>query len=101
MDGFSLTTPEQVGKTLAARVKELRLARGWKQATLAQRSGVTLASLRRFEESGRVSLQNLLDLAFALNRLDDFYALFQAPRASSLAELEAGEKRAARKRGRI
>lgn len=101
MNGFSLATPEQVGKTLAGRIKELRLARGWKQATLAQRSGVSLASLRRFEESGRVSLQNLLDLAFALNRLDDFDALFQAPRASSLAELEAGEKRTARKRGRI
>jgi HTH-type transcriptional regulator / antitoxin HipB len=101
MDGFSLATPEQVGKTLAGRVKELRLARGWKQATLAQRSGVSLASLRRFEESGRVSLQNLLELAFALNRLDDFDALFQAPRASSLAELEAGEKQTARKRGRI
>ena len=101
MDGFLLATPEQVGKTLAGRIKELRLARGWKQATLAQRSGVTLASLRRFEESGRVSLESLLDLAFALNRLDDFDAVFQAPRASSLAELEAGEERPARKRGRI
>ena len=101
MNGFSLKTPEDVSRTLAARMKELRLGRGWKQATLAQRSGVSLASLRRFEESGRVSLQNLLDLAFALNRLDDFEALFQASRASSLAELEAGEKRPARKRGRI
>jgi DNA-binding XRE family transcriptional regulator len=76
MNGFSLETPENVSRTLATRVKELRLARGWKQATLAQRSGVSLASLRRFEESGRVSLQNLLDLAFALNRLDDFDTLF-------------------------
>jgi HTH-type transcriptional regulator/antitoxin HipB len=101
MNGFSLETPESVSSTLATRIKELRLARGWKQATLAQRSGVSLASLRRFEESGRVSLQNLLALAFALNRLDDFDALFQGPRASSLAELEAGEKRPARKRGRI
>jgi|SRR5215203_7539631 len=101
MDGFSLATPEQVSRTLAARIKALRLARGWKQLTLAQRSGVSLASLRRFEESGRISLQNLLDLAFALNRLDDFDALFQAPRASSLAELEAGEQRPTRKRGRI
>ncbi len=101
MDGFSLATPEQVSMTLAARIKALRLARGWKQLTLAQRSGVSLASLRRFEESGRVSLQNLLDLAFALNRLDDFDTLLQAPRASSLAELEAGEERPARKRGRI
>jgi transcriptional regulator with XRE-family HTH domain len=99
---FSLKTPEQVSQTLAARVKALRLAKGWKQITLAQRSGVSLASLRRFEESGRVSLESLLDLAFALNRLDDFDALLEEPRASSLAELEAAEKRPARRRrGRI
>ena len=101
MDGFSLETPEQVSRKLATRVKALRLARGWKQITLAERSGVSLASLRRFEESGRVSLQSLLDLAFALNRLDDFDALLQPPPAASLAELEAAEKRPARKRGRI
>jgi transcriptional regulator with XRE-family HTH domain len=100
MDGYSLETPEQVGKKLAARVKALRLARGWKQITLAERSGVSLASLRRFEDSGRVSLQHLLALAFALNRLDDFDVL-QPPRASSLAELERAEQRPARKRGRI
>ena len=101
MNEYSLQTPERVSTALAARVKELRLARGWRQVTLARRSGVSLASLRRFEESGRVSLQNLLKLAFALNRLDDFDNLFQSPRVSSLAELEAVEKRPARKRGRI
>jgi transcriptional regulator with XRE-family HTH domain len=101
MDRFSLETPEQVSRKLAARVKALRLAQGWKQITLAERSGVSLASLRRFEESGRVSLQSLLDLVFALNRLDDFDALLQPPRAASLAELEMAEKRPARKRGRI
>jgi transcriptional regulator with XRE-family HTH domain len=101
MDGFSLETPEQVRQTLAARVKALRLAKGWKQITLARRSGVSLASLRRFEESGRISLQSLLELAFALHRLEDFAALLHPPLASSLAELEAAEERPARKRGRI
>jgi HTH-type transcriptional regulator/antitoxin HipB len=101
MDGFSLETPEQVSRKLAARVKALRLAKGWKQITLAERSGVSLASLRRFEESGKISLQSLLELAFALNRLDDFDALLQPPRAASLAELEEAEKRPARKRGRL
>jgi transcriptional regulator with XRE-family HTH domain len=101
MSGFSLTTPEQVSRDLATRIKALRLARGWKQTTLAQRSGVSLASLRRFEESGRISLQSLLDLAFALKRLDDFEAVLEPPPASSLAELEAREKRPSRKRGRV
>ena len=68
MDRFSLHTPEQISQTLAARIKALRLAKGWKQATLAERSGVSLGSLRRFESSGQVSLQHLLQLAFALNR---------------------------------
>ena len=101
MNVFSLETPESVSAKLAARIKDIRLARGWKQATLAQRSGVSLASLRRFEESGKVSLQSLLDLAFALNRLDDFDTLFQPPPASSIAELEARENKPQRKRGRI
>jgi len=101
MAGYSLETPEQVSKKLAARAKALRLARGWKQSTLAERSGVSLASLRRFEDSGRISLESLLDLAFALNRLDDFDVLFQPPRAASIAELERAEQRPTRKRGRI
>lgn len=101
MNEFFLETPEHVSRNLADRLKVLRLARGWKQDTLAKRSGVSLGSLRRFEESGKVSLQNLLELAFALNRLEDFVAVFEAPPASSLAELEAQEKRPSRKRGRI
>jgi transcriptional regulator with XRE-family HTH domain len=101
MDRFSLETPEQVSKKLASRARALRLAKGWKQITLAERSGVSLASLRRFEESGRISLQSLLELAFALNRLDDFDTLLQPPPASSLAELERAEQRPARKRGRL
>lgn len=101
MSEYSLRTPEQVSVTLAERARGLRLAKGWRQITLAQRSGVSLASLRRFEESGRVSLQNLLKLVFALGRLDDFDALLRRPAASSMAELEAAEKKPERRRGRV
>lgn len=100
MSKYTLRTPEQTRVALAARIKALRLTKGWKQATLAERSGVSLGSLRRFETSGRGSLQNVLKLAFALGRLDDFETLFQTPEASSLAELEALEK-PKRQRGRL
>ncbi len=96
---YSLHSPGEVASGLAASCRDLRLARGWKQTTLAQRSGVTLASLRRFEQSGRISLRNLLRLGSALGRLDDFTGVFLTPAARSIAELEMRETNAQRKRG--
>lgn len=101
MSFYSLHTPEEISETLAGRLRELRLAIGWKQATLAQRSGVTLASLRRFEVSGQISLKNLLKLVFVLGRLDEFDKLLHQPEASSMAELEAMDSQPRRQRGRI
>ncbi|EDM28428.1 hypothetical protein LNTAR_10946 [Lentisphaera araneosa HTCC2155] len=96
---YYLNTPEEISILLAERLREKRLALGWKQQTLSDRSGVSLASLRRFEKTGLISLQSLLKLAFALDHLEDFEQLFQAPIASSLKDLEVRESTA--KRGRL
>ena len=101
MNEYSLQTPEKISAALADRFREIRLSKGWKQSTLADRSGVSLGSLRRFEGTGQVSLQNLLKLAFALNRLDDFDRVFEAPPARSIAELEALDRKIVPQRGRI
>jgi transcriptional regulator with XRE-family HTH domain len=93
-------TLEETERRLAERVRVLRLFAGWKQATLAERSGVTLASLRRFEGTGKASLTNLMRLVHALGRLDEFDELLKPPAARSLAELEARTSRPLPKRGR-
>ncbi|MDA8020192.1 MAG: helix-turn-helix transcriptional regulator [Thermoanaerobaculia bacterium] len=98
----NVRTPEEVSHNLAARLRRLRLDRGWKQTTLAQRSGVSLGSLRRFESSGAISLANLLKLAFALRRLDDFGDLLRPPPARTTEELIAQEHDGTQpQRGRI
>ena len=86
---YPLHTPEEVAQELAQKARRLRLFRNWKQTTLAERSGVTLASLRRFERTGQVSLKNLLRLCFALGRLDDFQPVLLHADADSIRELEA------------
>ncbi len=98
---YSLLLPEDLAQSLAARCRELRLMQGWKQATLSKRSGVSLSSLRRFETSGQASLKNLLRLAFALGRLDDFADLLEPPPARSLDELQRLRETARRQRGRL
>ena len=98
-DPYPLLTMKDVEEQLASRLRALRLAENWKQATLAERSGVSLGSLRRFETTGQISLQNLLKLAWALGRLEDLTKLFEPLKVTSLRELEAREDAPRRERG--
>jgi transcriptional regulator with XRE-family HTH domain len=95
-----LLSPVEVQKLLGQRLKELRLRAGFKRTTLAGRSGVSARSLQRFEDTGEVSLKNLLRLVNALGRLVEFAGLLDLPDVQSLEELEMRDKPAPR-RGRI
>jgi len=70
-------TPLEAGKELAQRHKLLRKKFRLSQKEMAQRSGVSLGSLKRFENSGKISLETLLKLAHLLGRLKDFDTIFQ------------------------
>ena len=49
-------TPDSLMLGIAERVKLRRLEKGWTQNMLATKSGVSLASYRRFESSDRKSV---------------------------------------------
>lgn len=64
----------------------LRKQVGWTQAELALRSGVSLGSLKRFEQTGKIAFESLLKLAHVLNRLQEFEQLF--PPNEDLSKIE-------------
>jgi transcriptional regulator with XRE-family HTH domain len=64
--------PRDTRFELAEKHKKLRKQKGLSQSELAERSGVSLGSLKRFETKGQVSLESLLKLVFVLGRLADF-----------------------------
>lgn len=97
---FSLITPEETALNLASKLKSLRLMKKWKRSTLADRSGVTEASLRRFEQTGKISLNHFLKLIHALGRLDEAESLLSPPEIGSLNELRQKEKKIS-KRGTL
>jgi transcriptional regulator with XRE-family HTH domain len=98
---LTLTGPADMAKVLAERAKALRLLRRWTRNTLAERAGVTAASYRRFETTGKASLELVLKIAHALARMEEFDQLFQPPPARSIEELEQRTTKPTRKRGRI
>lgn len=97
---IELYSPEEIAEQLAERMMKLRLAQDWRRETLAERAGVSAATVKRFESSGQVTLANLLRLASALGCLGQFEGLFTAAPVASLAELERRVLSGARRRGR-
>jgi len=79
-----LRTPKEFREEIAAKVKERRLELNISQKKLAERSGVSLGSIKRFEGSGHISLASLLEISLVLNCMGDFDSLFaskDAPRS--------------------
>ena len=59
---IAIMTPTKAKKKLAENMRERRLAISLTQAGLSKRSGVALATLRKFEQSGAVSVDSLFKL---------------------------------------
>ncbi|WP_129666413.1 helix-turn-helix transcriptional regulator [Phytoactinopolyspora endophytica] len=97
---MSLLTRRDVARQLGERVRALRLRADMKIETLAEHAGVSEMTVRRFETTGRGSVDTLLKLALALGRLDEFAELLAPPSARTVDEFVARGTAPARKRGR-
>jgi len=62
------TVQEELKNKFRAKRKKLKIT----QNKLAVKSDVSLGSIKRFEQSGQISLESFLKIAFILECLDDF-----------------------------
>ena len=83
---------------IGARARQLRLLHKLRQAELAERAGVGVATVHRFEKTGSASLENVLRIATALSAEAGFDKLFEPPAYASLDEAIARPALTTRKR---
>ncbi|HOO83350.1 MAG TPA: helix-turn-helix transcriptional regulator [Prolixibacteraceae bacterium] len=77
MGKYSLNKlPTDVMHEVALNHRNLRKSKKMSQSELAERSGVSLGSIKRFERSGQISFESLLKLAHVMDRLNDFDSIF-------------------------
>ena len=98
---FQKPSANRLARQLSTRIRDLRLRHGWSRAELGARAGVAVPTLRRFEDTGQISLERLLKLAAALDFVADFdhVAAYAKPN-ESLDNAERALSARTRKRGR-
>lgn len=80
MKQFVWETAEELDQKMAQRIRNIRRRRSISQEKLAEMSGVSYGSIKRFETSGQISLISLTKIAIALDLADELRNLFtQAP----------------------
>ena len=83
-------TPNEIAKYLAEKIKAHRKKLKVSQEVLAQKSGVSLGSIKRFETKYEISLQSFIKIAIALDLDNDIENLFAVKSYSSIDEVING-----------
>lgn len=77
----------EINNDIAQKIVRLRKRKKITQKQLAARSGVSLGSLKRFEQSGEISLQSLTKIAIALDLENELEDLFNNVPFASIEEV--------------
>lgn len=98
---FNQRNPVALARQIGQRLRGFRLAKGWTQEELAERSGVALSTLKLFESKGQGSLQRLIRIAVALDLDGELRDLFAPPATmESIAAVKRSERQRAPSRKR-
>jgi transcriptional regulator with XRE-family HTH domain len=88
MNPYSLSKyPSDVLLELAQKAKKLRKSKKMSQVDLSKRANLSLGSLKRFEQTGQISLESLLKISFILGRLEEFELLFKRNEMEEIEKL--------------
>ena len=77
----------EINNDIAQKIVRLRKRKKITQKQLAARSGVSLGSLKRFEQSGEISLQSLTKIAISLDVENELEDLFNNVPSASIEEV--------------
>ena len=72
---LAIKSPTDLAIELATTIKKARLQKNWSRLELADRAGINIHTLRRFEETGQISLNRLLAIFLVLGMLNQLQAL--------------------------
>ena len=86
----NIKTPQNTMIQIAQREKVIRKKKKLSRSELSKKSNVSYGSLKRFEETGNISLASLIKIAIALDCIDEFENLFRTKKPESIEDIING-----------
>lgn len=86
-----IKTPDEMAHDIADNLRSYRRSRKISMKELATRSGVSFASVRRFEKTGQISLDSLLRIALVLDQTSVLEGLFKGEEIKSIEDIINGK----------
>ncbi|MDC9592808.1 helix-turn-helix domain-containing protein [Xenorhabdus sp. IM139775] len=87
-----LYSPSELAANIGQNAKNLRLSKNLSRKTLAEKSGVSESTIKRFETKGTITLEAMILLATHLDALDPISNLFKTEYLSTYEELNNAKR---------
>lgn len=98
LDSFSQESVDDVAMKMANDFRARRIEKNLTREQVAEKSGVAVSNIVRFEQKGLISLKNLIGIAMALEYTSEIKTIFEQPKYSTMEELSQIRKNTGKKK---
>lgn len=100
LNNYTLDNADDIAKALADDFRKRRVEKNLTREQVAEKSGVALSNIVRFEQKGLISLKNFICLAMATDYTSEVKSIFAEPKYSTMEELTQIRKNKGKTRAR-
>lgn len=98
LDNYTIDNTDDIAKKLAADFRARRIEKNMTREQVAEKSGVAVSNIIRFEQKGLISLKNLIGIAMAMEYTSEVKNIFDQPKYSTMVELSQIRKNTGKKK---
>lgn len=100
LESYTLDNADDIARALAEDFRKRRVEKNLTREQVAEKSGVAVSNIVRFEQKGLVSLKNLISIAMAMGYTSEVKNIFSEPKYSTMEELSQIRKNTGKTRAR-
>ena len=87
LETYTLDNVDDIAQGIANDFRKRRIEKNLTREQIAEKSGVAVSNIVRFEQKGLISLKNLIGLAMALGYTAELKCIFAQPKYATMEEL--------------